>query len=37
MYELAEILHKTVAEVEGMSVSEFNGWVAHFEAKRKRA
>lgn len=36
MYELAEILHKTVAEVGEMSVSEFHGWIAHFKAKAAR-
>jgi len=28
-------LHKTVAEIEEMSVEEFNGWIAYFSKKAK--
>jgi len=33
---LAEKLHKTVAEVDALSVNEFNGWFAYFSAKESR-
>ena len=29
MYALAERLHKTVAEIEDMTLEEFNGWIAY--------
>ncbi len=38
VFALADRLHKTVAEIEGMSVDEFNGWQAYSivaEEKRK--
>jgi len=33
-YDLASVLHKTVAEIEQMSYEEFNGWIAYFEMRR---
>lgn len=35
MYQLAEVLHKTVSEIEDMPVAEFNGWMAYFKRKRE--
>lgn len=35
-FRLAEHLHKTVAEIEGMSVSEFHGWIAYLGGKHGR-
>jgi len=32
-YALAEILHKTLDEIEAMTVEEFNGWIAYFKVK----
>ncbi len=29
MYQLADRLHKTLAEIEAMPVDEFAGWVAY--------
>ena len=34
-YVLAEMLHKTVAEIEQMTYEEFNGWIAYLEIRRK--
>jgi len=34
-YQLAEVLHKTVAELDEIPQEEFEGWQAHFERKRK--
>ncbi len=36
MFQLAEHLHKTVAEIEGLTVAEFNGWVAYLQLKHER-
>lgn len=36
MLQLAEHLHKSIAEVEAMSVAHFNEWVAYFELKHER-
>lgn len=33
MYQLGEALHKTLDEIGAMSVSEFNGWLAHYKRK----
>ena len=35
MYALAERLHKTVAEIEQMTVEEFNGWIAYLNIQQK--
>lgn len=35
MYELAEVLHKTVAEIGQMSAEEFQGWKAHFKLRKE--
>ena len=35
MYELGEVLHKTLEEIRAMPVEEFVGWLAHFERRRK--
>jgi len=35
MYELANRLHKTVAEIDAITVEEFNGWIAYFKLKEK--
>jgi len=32
-YQLAETLHKTLAEIDSMPVEEFEGWIAYFRAK----
>lgn len=37
MYGLAELLHKSVAEIGEMSVEEFAGWAAWLEMKRENA
>jgi hypothetical protein len=37
MYRLAEVLHKTLAEVGQMSSDEFVGWQAYFKRKAERA
>ena len=34
-YTLAELLHRTVGEVRGMSVDEFRGWVAYLNLKHE--
>jgi hypothetical protein len=34
-YSLAETLHKSVAEVEEMTLEEFNGWVAYFHMRQE--
>ena len=36
MFQLAEHLHKTLVEVEAMTVAEFNGWIAYLELKSTR-
>ena len=36
IYSLADRLHKTVAEIEQMPVSEFNGWIAYERITRKK-
>lgn len=33
MYQLGEILGKTLDEIGAMTVEEFNGWRAYFERK----
>jgi len=33
---LAELLGKTIAEIEEISVSEYNEWVAYFKIKQER-
>lgn len=35
MYALAERLHKTVAEIEEMSLEEFNGWIAYLNIQQE--
>lgn len=35
MYQLADRLHKTVAEIEAMTVDEWSGWLAYFKLKEK--
>jgi hypothetical protein len=35
MYSLAEVLHKTVAEIGDMSIEEFNGWIAYLRMRQK--
>jgi len=35
MYALAERLHKTVAEIELMTVEEFNGWIAYLNIQQE--
>jgi len=37
MYQLAEVLGKTLGEVGRMSVDEFAGWKAYFKRKAERA
>lgn len=34
MYQLGEALHKSLAEISEMTVSEFHGWLAHFRRKQ---
>jgi len=34
-YELASRLNKTVAEIDAITVEEFNGWIAYFKLKDK--
>jgi uncharacterized small protein (DUF1192 family) len=36
VFQLAEHLHKTVAEIEALTVAEFNGWVAYLQLKHER-
>ena len=36
MYALAERLHKTLAEIEDMSLTEYNGWVAYFSLQEEQ-
>jgi hypothetical protein len=36
MYRLADRLHKTVAEIEQMTLSEFNGWLAYARILQER-
>jgi hypothetical protein len=33
MYNLAEVLHKTVAEISEITADEFAGWIAYFAKK----
>jgi len=35
MYRLADRLHKTVSEVENLSIEEWNGWLAYFTIKEE--
>ena len=35
MYALAERLHKTVAEIEEMTLEEFNGWIAYLNIQQR--
>lgn len=35
MYALAEKLHKTVAEIEQMTMEEFNGWIAYLNLQQE--
>jgi len=35
-FRLGEVLHKTLAEIEAMSVSEFHHWVAYFSHRWKK-
>jgi len=35
MYALAERLHKTVAEIEQMTLEEFNGWIAYLNIQQE--
>ena len=35
MYALAERLHKTVAEIEEMTLEEFNGWIAYLNIQQE--
>ena len=37
IYQLAELLHKSVEEIKCMSVEEFNGWIAYFQIKDEKA
>jgi len=36
MYRLADRLHKTLAEIEEMTVNEYNGWLAYFQIEQKK-
>lgn len=36
MYRLADRLHKTVAEIEAMTLDEFNGWIAYARILQER-
>lgn len=36
IYALADRLHKTVAEIEQMTVDEFSGWVAYCKIRAER-
>ena len=36
MIALAELLGKTIAEIEEISVSEYNEWIAYFKIKKER-
>lgn len=33
---LAELLSKTISEIEEISVTEYNEWVAYFKLKKER-
>jgi len=33
---LAELLHKTIEEIEDISVSEYNEWIAYFNVKQEQ-
>lgn len=35
-YALAEVLHKTLDELDEMTIDEFLGWIAYFEIKEQR-
>jgi len=36
IFQLAEILHKTVSEIFQISEDEFKGWIAYFNLKNER-
>lgn len=36
MFQLGEVLCKTVAEIGEMPYAEFMGWVAHFKIKGQK-
>lgn len=36
IYALADRLHKTVAEIEQMTIDEFSGWVAYCKIRAER-
>lgn len=36
LYELGALLHKTVAELEEMTVEEFQGWIAWHRIRNER-
>jgi hypothetical protein len=36
-FQLAEVLHKTIAELGDITVDEFTAWVAYFKVKEKKA
>lgn len=36
MFALAEVLHKTVAEVEQITIDEWHYWLAYFKLKKSR-
>jgi hypothetical protein len=36
LYQLAEKLHKTLAEISAMPVAEWLGWLAYFELQATR-
>ena len=35
MYRLADRLHKTRAEIEALTLEEWNGWLAYFKIKEE--
>ncbi len=35
MFQLAEALHKSVAEIESLSWEEIAGWVAYFKIRKQ--
>lgn len=34
-FQLAEVLHKTLEEIDAMSVDQFHGWIAYFRHKTR--
>jgi hypothetical protein len=36
MYELADRLHKTIYEIEAMTLTEYNGWMAYFYIMKEK-